>query len=144
GSGGFGRGRSRGSVGCGDDSYAAVDKIGHERGQAIVAAVEPMVLDRHVLAFDVADFLEAFTKRSSLARGAFRRSGADEPNHRHHRLLRARRERPRCRRAAEQRDELATGAHSITSSARSRIDVGRSIPIALAVLRLMAISNFVA
>ena len=34
--------------------------------------------------------------------------------------------------------------YSITSSARSRIDVGSSIPIALAVLRLMAVSNFVA
>ena len=34
--------------------------------------------------------------------------------------------------------------YSITSSARSRIDVGSSIPIALAVLRLTAISNFVA
>ena len=31
---------------------------------------------------------------------------AEEPDHRHRRLLRARRERPRCR-AAEQRDELA-------------------------------------
>src|SRR5262249_45754164 len=38
-----------------------------------------------------------------------------EPNHRHRRLLRARRERPR-RRAAEQRDEVAS-LHSINSSA---------------------------
>src|SRR5262249_58617861 len=30
----------------------------------------------------------------------------DETDHRHRRLLRARRERPRCRRAADQRDEL--------------------------------------
>ena len=41
-----------------------------------------------------------------------------EPDHRHRRLLRARRERPRRRRAAEQRDELAA-VHSITSSARA-------------------------
>jgi hypothetical protein len=34
------------------------------------------------------------------------RSGVEEPDHRH-RLLRARRERPRHRRATEQRDELA-------------------------------------
>jgi hypothetical protein len=33
-------------------------------------------------------------------------------------FLRARRERPRCRRATEQRDELAS-SHSITSSARA-------------------------
>jgi len=36
-----------------------------------------------------------------------RRYTAEEPDHRHRRLLRARRERPR-RRAAEKRDELAT------------------------------------
>ena len=44
-------------------------------------------------------------------------STSEEPDHRHCRLLRARRERPRRRRAAEQRDELAP-LHSITSSAR--------------------------
>src|SRR5262249_48285227 len=50
------------------------------------------------------------------------------------------RERPRHRRAAEQRDELAA-FHSITSSARSRIAVGSSSPIALAVFRLTTNSN---
>src|SRR5262249_13335389 len=56
-------------------------------------------------------------------------------------LLPARRERP-CRRAAEERDEFAL-VHSITSSARSRIDGGTARPSALAVLRFTAISNFV-
>src|SRR5258708_39326274 len=59
------------------------------------------------------------------------------PHHRH-RLLRARRERPR-RCAAEQRDELAP-FHSITSSARASSMGGTSRPSALAVLRLM--TNF--
>ena len=40
----------------------------------------------------------------------------EKPDHRHRRLLRARRQRPRRRRAAEQRDEFAP-LHSITSSA---------------------------
>src|SRR6266567_8216540 len=57
-------------------------------------------------------------------------------------LLRARRERPCNGRAAEQRDELAA-PHSITSSARASSDVGRSRPIALAVLRLITSSYFV-
>src|SRR6516225_5957282 len=57
-------------------------------------------------------------------------------------LLRPRRERPR-RRAAEQRDELATAAHSITSSAMARMPGGTVRPIALAVLRLRTNSNFV-
>src|SRR5215471_10510742 len=40
--------------------------------------------------------------------------------------------------AAEQRDELATAAHSITSSARRRIEVGRVTPSAFAVFRFRA------
>src|SRR4029450_13020983 len=61
-------------------------------------------------------------------------------------LLRARRERPRSRRTAEQSDELAPlhfSAHSITSSARNRIEVGTLRPSAWAVLRLMKSSNLV-
>src|SRR5439155_15321588 len=76
----------------------------------------------------------------------FARLTVEVTDHRHCRLLRARRERPRGRRAAEQRDELAPlyrCNHSITWSARSRIDVGNSMPIALAVLRLMTSSNLV-
>src|SRR6516164_4924472 len=44
-------------------------------------------------------------------------------------------------RAAEQRDELAA-CHSITSSARRRIEVGSSTPIVFAVFRLTANSKF--
>jgi hypothetical protein len=43
-------------------------------------------------------------------------------------LLRARRERPRSRRAAEERDELAA-LHSITSSARSSREVDRRLQV---------------
>src|SRR6516225_2859011 len=66
----------------------------------------------------------------------------EEPDHRHRRLLRARRERPRGRRAAEQRDELAP-LHSITSSARASKIGEISKPKALAVLRLITNSNLV-
>jgi hypothetical protein len=44
---------------------------------------------------------------------------SEEPDQRNGRLLRARRERPRRRRAADEADELAP-RHSITSSARFR------------------------
>src|SRR5262249_34359538 len=57
-------------------------------------------------------------------------------------LLRARRERPRGRRAAEQRDELAT-LHSITSSARASSVGGSWRPSAFAVVRLITSSYFV-
>src|SRR5262249_21886656 len=57
-------------------------------------------------------------------------------------LLRARRERPRGRRTAEQRDERSA-LHSITSSALARRVAGMVIPMTLAVLRLMTSSNLV-
>jgi len=65
----------------------------------------------------------------------------DEPDHRHRRLLRIRRVRPR-RRAAEQRDELPP-FHSITSSASESTSGGMESPSALAVLRLITSSNLV-
>src|SRR5262249_34029268 len=58
-------------------------------------------------------------------------------------LLRARRERPRGSRAAEQCDELAPFHHSITSSARASTVGGSSRPSALAVLRLITSSYLV-
>jgi hypothetical protein len=57
-------------------------------------------------------------------------------------LLRARRERPRGRRAAEQGDELSP-SHSMTSSAVASSVGGTVMPSALAVLRLITNSNFV-
>src|SRR5262245_52025627 len=58
-------------------------------------------------------------------------------------LLRARRQRPRSRGTAEQRDERAASHHSITSSARAMIVGGISRPSAFAVFRLMTNSYLV-
>src|SRR2546430_1624113 len=77
----------------------------------------------------------------SAATEVVRRCGPDKSDHRHRRLLRTRRERPR-RRAAEHRDELAA-PHSITSSARARRVGGTSRPIVLAAWRLITSSNLV-
>jgi ATP-dependent DNA ligase len=55
--------------------------------------------------------------------------------------LRACCERPRNRRAAEQRDEVASAAHSITSSARATRLFGIVRPSIFAVCRLMTNSN---
>jgi hypothetical protein len=62
----------------------------------------------------------------ALAYGA---AAAEEPDYRH-RLLCARRKRPRYGRAADKRDELAA-FHSIISSARARSEGGISRPSAL-------------
>src|SRR5262245_60809369 len=116
----FGRKRRR-IANRSDNADATADEVGHERRQAVVFAVQPMVLHRHVLALYVAGFGEAFTERACMARGAIERPTADKADHRHRRLLRARRERPRGCRAAKKRDELAP-SHSITSSASKRKD----------------------
>ena len=98
---GFSRRGSGGEGGHGNHSNATADEVGHERRQAIVLALQPVVLDRHVLALDVAGFVEGFAERRAKARGFVGRSGADKADDRHCRLLRTRRERP-SRRAAEQ------------------------------------------
>ena len=98
-------------------------------GSRSILTLGPAVFDRHVLALDIAGFLQALAKCAQAVRERVRRCAVEKPDHRHRRLLRARRERPR-RRAAEQRDELAP-LHSITSSARASSVGGTSRPSAL-------------
>jgi len=102
----FGGDRSKVAGGCGNDGHTTTREVGHQSRQAIELTLQPMVLHRHVLALDVAGFVEALAEPSN--KGRVRQSGIDEADHRHRPLLRARRERPwRCR-AAKQRYELAT------------------------------------
>src|SRR5262249_45795236 len=85
--------------------------------------------------------LRSFHKRCELRLGfQITHQHADPPHPLG--LLRARRERPRRCRAAEQRDELAA-LHSITSSARASRIGKTSKPKALAALRLITNSNLV-
>src|SRR5262245_34925046 len=96
------------------------------------------VFDREVLTLDVTKIPEP----SSQCLNEVGETGRREIAKTHHALLRPRRERPR-RRAAEQRDEVATAAHSITSSARASTAAGMSRPRAFAVLRLTTSSYLV-
>jgi hypothetical protein len=86
----------------------SADQIGHQYRQMIVLAFQPVVLDRHVLAFDITGFVEAFAERSHLARYGIGRSVVEEPDHGQSRLLRTRGERPPNRRAAKKADEFAS------------------------------------
>src|SRR6202040_543804 len=126
--------------GRGDHGHLSADQIGHQCWQAVVLALQPMVLDRHVLPFDIAGFVEAFAKRSPITRRAIGRSGVKEADHRQCRLLPARGERPS---GSEQGDKLAP-PHSITSSARPSSVSGNVMPSALAVFMLMYSSTLVA
>src|SRR5215475_3749481 len=92
------------------------------------ASLHPAILDRDGLTLNPTEFAQSLNKGCGPL-GLRRRSGsAKQSNGRQLRLLRARDEWPRRRRAAEQRDELATTDHSINSSARSKVRHG---PIAL-------------
>src|SRR3954471_17616371 len=76
--GSFGREGTIAEAGCSDHGHTTADELSHERWQAVVLAVQPVVLDHHVLALDVASFVEGFTKCSAKARGALGRPTADE------------------------------------------------------------------
>src|SRR5262245_24343798 len=105
--------------------------------------IGPTIFDRDVLAFDVATFAQTLSKRIEIVGIRRSRRAVEKPDDGDPRLLRPRRERPRRRGAAEQRDELAT-SHSITSSACASNVGGTSMPSIFAVWRLMTSSSLVA
>src|SRR5262249_36296029 len=121
-----------------------MDQIGCQFRKAIEPAFRPAIFDRDVAALDIARFRQGLAQGGETAAHqiAWRRA-AEKSDHRHRRLLRARCERPRRRRAAEQRDEIAP-PHSITSSARPSSCGGTVRPSAFAVLMLRAVTNLVA
>src|SRR5262249_54243349 len=101
-----------------DRGNLPAQKVGSQSWQSIFLIVRPAILDGDVFAFDESSIIQALTKGIDNIREASSRSASEKSDHRHRRLLRARRERPRGR-APEQRDELATlhlRGHSITSS----------------------------
>src|SRR5262249_49700292 len=131
--------------GRGDHSDPSLHQVRRQLWKSIELILGPAVFNGHVLALDVAAILQALAKCAQTIRHRVRRSGVKKPDHRHRRLLRPRRERPR-RRPAEQRYELAPfhpPTHSITSSARASSVGGTSRPSALAVVRLITRSNLV-
>src|SRR5262249_5221056 len=109
----------RSAADCNDYRDPSGDKISRQYWQSVILTVGPTEGDVNVLAFDLARVPQSQPKCHLVPSRFARRPAAEEPDHRHRRLLRARRERPRDCSAAEQRDELAA-VHSITSSARAK------------------------
>jgi hypothetical protein len=52
----------------GDHGHTTADQVSHQRREAIVLALQPVVFDRDVLAFDVAGFAEALAEPGRMAR----------------------------------------------------------------------------
>src|SRR5262249_55791988 len=118
-------------------------QVGRKCGQAIILILRPTILNHNITALHIADLFKALPECARHGCIAIRGCAVQKADYRHCRLLRVRRKRPRGRRAAEQCDELATAAHSITSSARASSRGGIVRPSALAVLRLMTNCTFV-
>ena len=107
------RGLAAGRNNCGNST---TDQVSRERRQSIESSLGPSVFDDDVSALDEPGFHQSFTERLREVGKSIGRSAVKKPDYRLHGLLRARRQRPRRRRTAEQRDELAPLHHSITSS----------------------------
>src|SRR5262249_32029236 len=90
--------------------------------------------------FDIAGLLQALP--NGAEQSIIELSAGKQADQRHACVLRARRKWPRCRSAAQKRNEFAA-LHSITSSARASTVVGISRPSAFAVLRLTTSSYLV-
>ena len=104
-----------------DHRHRPADQIVGQSRKPLGLVVRPAIFDRNVLTFDKACFAQASPQSGHEVLGARGGATANEPDHGHCRLLRARREGPRGR-SARKCDELAA-SHSITSSAvASKLD----------------------
>src|SRR5262249_43336952 len=121
------------------------NQIGRQRREPVVLQLCPAIFDRHVLAFDVAGFVEAFVESGHDAGRLGGRACAEPSDHPRRPLLPARREQAGCHPASENAEKTPPKYffHLISSSARASSWSGTSIESAFAVLRLMTNSNFV-
>src|SRR5215469_11477030 len=112
---------------------------------AIHVVGSPMLVEFDITALDPSRFSQCITQSLDMSSVLGVVLGIGHQNaHSAHRLglLRARRQRPYRRRAADERDEL-TPLHSTTRSARAMTVGGTVMPSPLATVRLMLSSNVV-
>src|SRR5262245_15260780 len=114
-----------------------------QRRQPVIIALCPTELDEEIATFEPAEIAKTGAKRGSATCVTGRGHETEEADAGRLGCLRSRRERPRRHRTAEQRDELASPDHSITSSARASSDGGTSRPSTFAVFRLIVSSNLI-
>src|SRR5262249_22583015 len=110
-------------------------QIGGKAWQPIRLIVSPTLLDDDIASLDEPFLTQPFGEFRHEVRKRRGARTAKKTNHRHRRLLRPRRKRPRNR-CADQRNELAP-LHSITSWAVANTVGGTVKPSVLAVFALM-------
>src|SRR5262249_55368751 len=104
--------------------------------------LSPAIFDRHVLALDIAGVLEALAECAHTVRKRVRRCTAEEPNHRHRRLLSPCCEGPCSRPAAKERDELAALCMSGKQHSEGRRGFGHDrLPVATGSPQALRILN---
>jgi hypothetical protein len=107
-----------------NDVHLEPDKLGRDLGEALALSIRPAIFDRDSAALDPAELAQSLRECHRPLAFAQRGALTQKPDGRQpRRLLRARHHRPRNRRAADERDELAP-LHSITSSAMASSEGG--------------------
>src|SRR5262249_21187248 len=124
--------RRRGAADRRDHGHVAADQIGGQRRQTLEIPLRPAVFDGDVATLDETRCTETLTECGHNEVRVARRQTAEEADHGHRRLLRARRERQR-RRAAEERDEMAAAHHVWMAAAWQEI-IWRAAQRSLAVM----------
>src|SRR5262249_52360006 len=104
-----------------DDVDLAAHELGRNLAVPLLSPFGPAILDLDRTAFDPGELAQPLPEGGNQVRLRRQCAHAYEADRRQPGsllLLRPHRERPRSRSAANERDELATAAHSITSSAQ--------------------------
>src|SRR5262249_6161206 len=87
----LGREHGRSASARDDHAHLPADEIGDQCRESVVLTFRPTVFDRHILAFAITRFLQTLAERPDLLPHRSGRSGIEEADHGHRRLLRARR-----------------------------------------------------
>src|SRR5262245_40953062 len=94
------------AAGSRDHGDRPARQLGRQRRQSISSAFGPAVIDADIAMLDIASLAQAAPERRNEVRELAGRFQAEKPDHRHRRLLRARRRWPSRRTAAEKRDKF--------------------------------------
>jgi hypothetical protein len=92
---------------CNNDIDLGPHELGRNFGHALIAALRPAILNRDGVSLGPTQLAQPLRKGGNPWSGGGRRAGAQESDGWRLARLRPCRQRPRRRRAAEQRDELA-------------------------------------